>query len=104
MVLLLSARRWGRLPGMAWVFPLVVLACGLVAFLDPFGAKEGLVRFFGLVVVFQGVTGLMNRYQVSRLWRMANEGEGDGGTRGRIAGRNGEEMGEMEDAEYEEVK
>lgn len=100
VVLLLSARRWGRLPGMAWVFPLVVLLCGLVAFLDPFGAKEGLVRFFGLVVVFHGVTGLMNRYQVSRLWRMVHEDDGAGETRGHIAGKTGE----VEDAEYEEVK
>ena len=95
IVTLLSARRMGSLPGMAYVFPVLILIAGLVSFLDPFSAKESLVVFFGCVVIFAGVTSLLNQHSINKLRKRMEEEE----QRRRL-----EESPAVEDAEYEEVK
>ena len=95
MVTLLTARRMGSLPGVAYVFPILILIAGLVSFLDPFSAKESLVMFFGCVVIFAGVTNLINQYSINKLRKRREEEE----QRRRL-----EEGQEVEDADYEEVK
>ena len=91
MVTLLTARRMGSLPGVAYVFPILILIAGLVSFLDPFSAKESLVMFFGCVVIFAGVTNLINQYSINKLRKRMEEEE----QRRRL-----EEGQEVEDADY----
>ena len=95
LVTLLSARRMGELPGVAYVFPIVILIAGLVSFLDPFSAKESLVMFFGCVVIFAGVTNLINQYSINKLRKRMEEEE----QRRRL-----EDEPVVEDADYEEVR
>ena len=94
LVALFSARRMGDLPGMAYVFPILLLIAGLVSFLDPFSAKESLVMFFGAMTIFYGITSLINQYNINKLRKMAREEE----QRQKLNGT------EIVDTDYEEVK
>lgn len=72
----------------------VVLLAGFIVFANPFSAKEGIITFFGITTVFYGVTDLINQYNINKLRKQRQEEE----QRQKMGG------GEIEDADYEEIK
>lgn len=94
LVMLTSARKFGYIGLWSYVYPIIILMAGLIIFANPFEAKTSIVQFFGAVVIFYGITDLLNHYKVSQLRKQTRETE----QQQKMGG------GEIEDAEYEEVE
>lgn len=94
LVVLTSARRFGQISAVSYLFPVIVLLAGVVVFANPFSAKEGIITFFGAVSIFYGITDLINQRRINRLQKEAHEAE----QQQKMGG------GEIEDAEYEEIE
>ena len=94
LVVLTSARRFGQISGMSYLFPIIVLLAGIVIFANPFSAKEGIITFFGAISIFYGITDLINQRRINQLRKEAHEAE----QQQKLGG------GEIEDTEYEEVE
>lgn len=94
LVVLTSARRWGSLSPVSYIFPVLILIAGVIVIANPFETKESFVILFGIMSIFYGVTDLINQYHINKL-------------RKEVADKTQEEkLGrhEIEDAEYEDVK
>lgn len=94
LVVLTSARRFGQISGMSYLFPVIVLLAGVVIFANPFSAKEGIITFFGAISIFYGITDLINQRRINQMRKEAHESE----QQQKMGG------GEIEDAEYEEIE
>lgn len=94
LVMLTSARRFGIIPVVSYLFPVVILLAGVIVFANPFSAKESIIMFFGAVTIFYGITDLINQHRINEIRKQAHEAE----QQQRLGG------GEIEDAEYEEVE
>ena len=94
LVVLISARRFGQISGMSYLFPIIVLLAGIVIFANPFSAKEGIITFFGAIAILYGITDLSNQRRINQLRKEAHEAE----QQQKLGG------GEIEDTEYEEVE
>ena len=94
LVMLTSARKFGHIAPLSYVYPVIILLAGLIVFANPFSAKEGIITFFGAVTIFYGITDLINHYKVNQLRKETHETE----QQQKMGG------GEIEDAEYEEIE
>ncbi|WP_294139337.1 DUF308 domain-containing protein [uncultured Sanguibacteroides sp.] len=94
LVLLTSARKFGPISAVNYLFPVLILLAGFIVFANPFSAKEGIITFFGITTIFYGVTDLINQHNINKLRKQRQEEE----QRQKMGG------GEIEDTEYEEVK
>ena len=94
LVMLTSARKFGHIAPLSYVYPVIILLAGLIVFANPFSAKEGIITFFGAVTIFYGITDLINHYKVNQLRKETHEAE----QQQKMGG------GEIEDAEYEEIE
>ena len=93
LTLLLSARKYGRIPVISYLYPLLILGVGLVIFVNPFKAKETIIMVFGATSIFYGLTSLLNHYQVNKIRRDTHEQE----QQKRLS------SADVEDTAYEEV-
>jgi uncharacterized membrane protein HdeD (DUF308 family) len=66
LALLLSARKFGRVPAFSYLLPVVTLAAGVLVIANPFGAGNAIVILFGITSIFWGVSHLINHYTISR--------------------------------------
>ena len=94
LVMLTSARKFGHIAPLSYVYPVIILLAGLIVFANPFSAKEGIITFFGAVTIFYGITDLINHYKVNQLRKETHEAE----QQQKMGG------GEIEDAENEEIE
>ena len=94
LVMLTSARKFGQIASLSYVYPVIILLAGLVVFANPFEAKTSIIQFFGAVTIFYGITDLINHYKVNQLRKETQEAE----QQQKMGG------GEIEDAEYEEIE
>ena len=94
LVMLTSARKFGYIAPLSYVYPVIILLAGLIVFANPFSAKEGIITFFGAVTIFYGITDLINQYKVNQLRKETHEAE----QQQKLGGS------EIEDAEYEEIE
>ena len=94
LVMLTSARKFGHIAPLSYVYPVIILLAGLIVFANPFSAKEGIITFFGAVTIFYGITDLINHYKVNQLRKETHGTE----QQQKMGG------GEIEDAEYEEIE
>ena len=94
LVMLTSARKFGHIASLSYVYPVIILLAGLVVFANPFEAKTSIIQFFGAVTIFYGITDLINHYKVNQLRKETQEAE----QQQKMGG------GEIEDAEYEEIE
>lgn len=94
LVMLTSARRFGFIPAVSYLFPVIILLAGVIVFANPFSAKESIIMFFGAVTIFYGITDLINQRRINEIRKEAHEAE----QQQKLGG------GEIEDAEYEEVE
>ena len=92
--LVMSARKFGYIAPLSYVYPVIILLAGLIVFANPFSAKEGIITFFGAVTIFYGITDLINHYKVNQLRKETHEAE----QQQKLGGS------EIEDAEYEEIE
>ena len=88
LVMLTSARKFGYIAPLSYVYPVIILLAGLIVFANPFSAKEGIITFFGAVTIFYGITDLI---QLRKETHEAEQQQKLGGS-------------EIEDAEYEEIE
>lgn len=94
LVMLTSARKFGPISGIAYIFPIVILLSGVIVFTNPFDAKESIVMLFGVMSIFYGLTDLINRYNINKLRKETINREQEN----KLGGH------EIEDADYEEIK
>lgn len=94
LVMLTSARKFGYIAPLSYVYPVIILLAGLIVFANPFSAKEGIITFFWAVTIFYGITDLINHYKVNQLRKETHEAE----QQQKLGGS------EIEDAEYEEIE
>jgi uncharacterized membrane protein HdeD (DUF308 family) len=62
--LLLAARKWGRVPGLTYLFPVITLASGIVIIANPFQARETIVILFGIAAMLWGASQLVNHFTI----------------------------------------
>lgn len=93
-VTLSAARKFGHVPAVSYLFPVLILIAGIVVLFDPFKSAESVFILFGVTAIFYGITDLLNQYSIKKLRRINEEKEGI------VKMNRGQEV---EDAEYEEV-
>ena len=92
-VTLFTARQWGPVSPVRYLFPVLILIAGIVVLFDPFTVAESVLILFGITAIFYGVTDILNKYSIRKMRKVNEEKE-------RIIADNGQEI---EDADFEEV-
>ena len=72
--MLTSARKFGHIASLSYVYPVIILLAGLVVFANPFEAKTSIIQFFGAVTIFYGITDLINHYKLISCVRRRRSG------------------------------
>lgn len=93
-VALATARQYGAVSPVSYLFPVLIFIAGIVVLFDPFASAEGVLIFFGIAAIFYGITDLINQSVIRKMRRNAEEQE-------RIEKMETEP--EVEDVEYEEL-
>lgn len=93
-VALATARQYGAVSLVSYLFPVLIFIAGIVVLFDPFASAEGVLIFFGIAAIFYGITDLINQSVIRKMRRTAEEQE-------RIEKMETEP--EVEDVEYEEL-
>lgn len=94
-VSLAAARHFGYVSPVSYLFPVLILAAGIIVLFNPFDSDESIFILFGITAIFYGVTDLLNQYSIRKLRKASEEKE-------KMQRMN--EGVEVEDADYEEVK
>lgn len=90
----LSARKFGHIPFVSYLFPIVLLLMGLLILGDPNLAKETIIMLFGGAAVFYGITDLISQGRINKMRQNARQEE----QRERLGGTA------IEDTTFEEVE
>lgn len=94
-VTLSTARKFGHISLIHYLFPVLILITGIIVLFDPFQAEKTVFILFGIAAIFYGVTDLLNQHSIKRMRKGFEEKE-------QIVKMDG--VSDVEDAEYEEVK
>lgn len=65
--MLISSRRYGRMPWASYLFPFMILLVGVIIFINPFEAKQTIIIIFGITTIFSGITDIFNQYTVNKM-------------------------------------
>lgn len=91
------ARKFGYMSSpVSYVFPVLIFIAGLVVIIDPFSSAESIFMLFGITAIFYGITDLVGQYNINKLRKQTLKREQDERLKG--------EGGDVEDADYEEIK
>ena len=94
------ARQMGPVSPLSYLFPILILAAGIVILFNPFETVQGISKgasiLFGVMIIFYGITSLWNNYLLYK-YRVSTTHENQFD---RIESRHTD----IEDADYEEVK
>ncbi len=74
-VTLATARQFGAVSWISYLFPVLILIAGMIVLFDPFSSAEGVFILFGVTAIFYGVTDLLNQYKINRLRKKFEEKE-----------------------------
>lgn len=97
LVMLGAAKQMGYVSPISYLFPILILAAGVVIIVNPFDSISGIFVLFGATSIFYGVTDLFNQYGINKM-RKHNTDHEQSNTRKS----NGNDH--IEDVDYEEVK
>lgn len=75
IALFLSTRRYGKLPWISYIFPVVVLIVGFLILAYPFEAKETIIMIFGYTLIFYGITDVINQRNINRMRQQERDDE-----------------------------
>lgn len=63
IVSLVSARKWGRVPGGFYIIPILILICGIIVLFNPFQAAATALVILGIASMVYGVSELVNWFR-----------------------------------------
>ncbi|MDE5612738.1 MAG: DUF308 domain-containing protein [Odoribacter sp.] len=93
-VALATARQYGMISPLSYLFPVLILVAGIVVLFDPFASAESVFILFGITAIFYGITDLINQSVIRKVRKNAEEQE-------RLEKMETEP--EVVDAEFEEL-
>ena len=93
-VSLATARQFGIVSPLSYLYAAFILLAGIVVLFNPFSSAESVFMFFGITAIFYGITDLLNQRTIRKVRKMKEEQE----QIQRI-----EQDNDIVDAEFEEV-
>lgn len=94
------ARKFGYMSSpVSYIFPVLIFIAGLVVIVDPFSSAESIFMLFGVTAIFYGITDLVGQYNINKQRKQTLKRE-----QKEREERVGNQGGDVEDADYEEIK
>lgn len=96
---LFSARHFGAVPVISYIFPVLILLAGILIIVNPWDTAMTVVIILGATAIFYGITELISQYSINKLRKRYEESHAYSKDFHKAS-----QTGGMEDVEYEEIK